>query len=370
MTVLKFLDTSETGHRIPILCKTSDQVDIAVAYLKKNGFALLRDPLTLLLRRGGVVRIVVGIDPFHITDGSAVISLYNLLSEYPLVQAELRYYADSAFHPKLYIFKRGGQIAAIVGSSNLTRAAMESNIEANLLVEGDLGESVIATIADYFDRGIWKPCKGKLSHDLLGKLRRYDKLRPRRVGAVRSTLKIPSSRIRRRPITRPSRLRIRRIAAETVPTQGALPDMVLIREIPKASGRVAQVHFTREIIERFFRLRLGSRHAIEIQQQLPGGKLGRIEKRTLVYSLANRNPKIEIEGAKILEGNYPTKGRPIIVIHALKTGRYKYVMRLPGDKSYKELAAVLSKEPRKGIALPFKITDLNALSQMLSNRSS
>jgi HKD family nuclease len=369
MTQLKFLGASETGRRIALLCKSAIQVNIAVAYLKKDGFALLRQPLKLLLRRGGVVRIVVGIDPFHITDGSAVASLYNMLSEYPLIQAELRYYADSAFHPKLYIFRGAKRTTAIVGSSNLTRAAMESNIEANLLVEGEAGEPVIATIANCFDRGIWKPCKGKLSHALLRELRRYDALRARRTGAVRATLNIPISRIGRHPRARPLRPRMRPIAP-TLPAQGALPDMVLIREIPKASGRVAQVHFTRDIIERFFRLRLGSRHSIEIQQQLPGRKLGRIERRTLVYSLANRNPKIEIDGAKILKGNYPMEGRPIIVIHALKTGRYRYIMRLPGDRGYKELAEALSKEPGKGITLPAKITDLKALGQMLSNRSS
>lgn len=369
MILLKFLDSSETGHHVAFLVKSSVQVDIAVAYLKKDGFALLREPLRQLLRRGGSVRIVVAIDPFHITDGSAVVSLYKLLSQYPPVQAQLRYYRDSAFHPKLYVFKGADRITAIVGSSNLTRAAMESNIEASLLVQGDASESILGTITDYFDREIWTPCKGNLSRGLLRELRRYDRSRPR-VRAVQGHLKIPSSRIRRRIITRPSRPSKRRKPVAKVPVRGALPDMVLIRYIPKASARVAQVHFTREIIERFFRLKLGSREPIEIQQQMPGGKLGRIERRTLIYSITNKNPKIEVDGAKVLEGNYPTKGRPIIVIHALGSSRYRYVIRLPGDKGYKELADVLSKEPRKGLALPAKITDLDTLKHMLSIQQS
>ncbi len=333
--------------------------------MKEDGFTLLRSPLRQLLRRGGIVRIVVAIDPFHITDGSAVASLYKLLSHYPHLQAELRYYRDSAFHPKLYIFKIAHKMIAIVGSSNLTLAAMASNIEASLLVSGYESESVLATIADYFDHNIWDPCKGKLSPDLLKEIRRYDRSRPK-MRFAKGYVNIPSSRVRRRPITRRVPLRKRRVSVARVRIRGALPNMVLIRYVPKASGRVAQVHFTREIIERFFRLQLGSREPIELQQQ-QGGKLGKIEKRTLVYSITNKNPKIEIAGAKVLEGNYPTNGRPIIVIHALNSGLYRYEIRLPGDKGYRELADALSKEPRKGLALPAKITDLDTLKQMLSN---
>ena len=308
-----------------------------------------------LLRRGGQIRIVVAVDPLGITDGSAVATLYEILSRYP-VQAKLRYYRDNAFHPKLYIFKCVDKIAAIVGSSNLTRAAMESNIEANLLMEGEPSEPAIATLTDYFDHEIWDPCQGRLTDQILSELRRYDRVKPR-IRTRQIDVQIPASRIPRRP--RPRGRRARRRAL--IPARGALPDMVVIRYVPRAAGRVAQVHFTREIIERFFRLQLGTREPIIIQQKQPGKRLRRIERRTLIYSTHNKNPKIELNGAKILEGNYPTSGRPIVVLHAVKNRRYRYVIRLPGDEGYRELAETLDREPRRGLALPFKITDADSL---------
>jgi len=358
--MLRFLDSWQTGRQIPILFKNATQVDIAVAYMKNDGVALLRKPLMQLLKRGGRTRIVIAVDPFGITDGSAVATLYTLLSKYP-VQARIRYYRDNAFHPKLYVFKYGNKTVAIVGSSNLTRAAMESNIEANLLIEGEPNEPTIATVTDYYDRVIWDPCQGKLSGEILSELRRYDRVKPS-ISATHVAIQIPPSRIAKHPRSRVRRAR--RAKRAPIAARGALPDTVVIRYIPRASGRVAQVHFTREIIEKFFRLRLGTREPIIIQQKQPGERFKRIERRTLIYSMSNKNPKIEVDGAKILEDNYPASGRPIIVLHALKNRRYRYMIRLPGDDGHRKLAKILDLEPRKGLALPFKITDAGSLKQM------
>jgi len=354
--MLRFLDSSRTGRQIPLLFRSATQVDIAVAYIKNNGVALLRKPLLQFLERRGHIRIVVALDPFGITDGSAVATLYKLLSKYP-AQTTMRYYRDNAFHPKLYVFKYDNKISAIIGSSNLTRAAMESNIEANFFIEGESNEPAIAALTDYFDHVIWAPCKGRLSDDILSELGRYDRIKPR-VHARHGSVNIPASRIPRHPSRR-----TRRARGTTIPARGALPNMVLLRYVPRASGRVAQVHFTREIIEKFFRLQLGTKEPIIIQQKQLGERPKKIEKRLLVYSTYNKNPKIEVEGAKILEANYPTLGRPIIVFHALKNGRYRYMLQLPEDEGYRELAGVLDREPRKGLALPFKITDVNLLRQ-------
>jgi HKD family nuclease len=359
---LRFLDSSQTGRHVRLLFKTATQADIAVAYLKKDGVALIRGPLTRLLKRGGRIRVVVAVDPFGITEGHAVATLYKLLSMYP-TQAKMRYYRDNAFHPKLYIFKSETRVVAIIGSSNLTRAAMESNIEANFLVAGEPSEPSIQTIADYYEQAIWNPCHGRLSSRLLSKLRRYDSVKPRMLTTSRRIdVEIPSSRIPRHALPRVRRARRQRIVRP--PQRGALPDAVVIRYIPRASGRVAQVHFTREIIERFYRLPLGSRELIILQQRQPSERPKKIERRTLIYSIHNKNPKIELDGAKILVGNYPTLGRPIVVLHALGSGRYRYMLRLPAEAGYRELADVLDREPRRGLALPFKITDADTLREI------
>jgi len=355
--ILKFLDSSVTGYQVPLLSKNSTEIDIAVAYVKNDGVALLHKSLLQLLKRGGHIKIVVAIDPFGITDGSAVANLYRLLSKFPQ-QAEIRYYRDNAFHPKLYIFKHDNKISVIIGSSNLTRSAMESNIEANLLIEGEPSESAILALTDYFDRIIWTPCQGILSDRILTELRHYDKIKPN-VRPRHTSVRIPASRILRWPSGR-----VRKTTRAPILTRGALPGMVLIRYIPRAAGRVAQVHFTREIVERYFRLQLGTKEIIRIQRKQLGKRFGKTERRTLVYSIRNKNPKIEVEGAKVLEGNYPTAGRPIIIFQALINSRHRYMIRLPGDEGYMELARVLANEPRKHRALPYKITDVNFLKQV------
>lgn len=49
-------------------------------------------------------------------------------------RVEIRYYTDSSFHPKLYIF---GNEVALVGSANLTRAAVISNQEIVVSIDAD-----------------------------------------------------------------------------------------------------------------------------------------------------------------------------------------------------------------------------------------
>ena len=40
------------------------------------------------------------------------------------------------FHPKLYLFRKGDIVQAVIGSHNLTQSAMNRNIEASVLIEG------------------------------------------------------------------------------------------------------------------------------------------------------------------------------------------------------------------------------------------
>lgn len=40
------------------------------------------------------------------------------------------------FHPKVYLFRNGQRIRCVVGSPNLTKAAMRRNVEASVLLDG------------------------------------------------------------------------------------------------------------------------------------------------------------------------------------------------------------------------------------------
>ncbi|MDD5612639.1 MAG: phospholipase D family protein, partial [Gallionella sp.] len=56
--------------------------------------------------------------------------------------------APGTFHPKVYLFIKGNQAAAIVGSANFTNGAMSKNEEAAVMLTADSSDSVIQGIKD------------------------------------------------------------------------------------------------------------------------------------------------------------------------------------------------------------------------------
>ena len=139
---------------------------------------------------------------------------------------------------------------------------------------------------------------------------------------------------------------------------------ILIRYVPKAGGRTSQVHFTREIAENYFHFVLGQPQTIRLQQLQLGSDLGPIESRPLVYSESNRNCRIEVSGARELGEHYPASGqRPIIVFEEVEEDLFRYVLLMPGDDGFAELAAHLDALPQ-GRALASDISDLGTILQI------
>ena len=63
--------------------------------------------------------------------------------------------ARENFHPKVsYFLRNDKEVRAIIGSSNLSEQGLTSNIEANIILVGDLGESIFRDIGDYLDE-LW-----------------------------------------------------------------------------------------------------------------------------------------------------------------------------------------------------------------------
>src|SRR5580704_7840753 len=112
---------------------TTSKLRIAVAYATKTGCDEL---LPRLLDRVGADRwgampkaAIISTD-FHITDPAALADLQShgfavRLSSTP----------KSSFHPKLYAFDDDLVVNALVGSANLTRAALTVNTEAAIVGE-------------------------------------------------------------------------------------------------------------------------------------------------------------------------------------------------------------------------------------------
>ena len=109
----------------------ASNADLAIAFIMRSGVELLVDHIQDLLARGGRVRIVTG-DYMDVTDPDALAKLTDLGSNLQLRVFEA---GKTSFHPKAYIFyDANGKGTAFVGSSNLSKSALEGGVEWNYRV--------------------------------------------------------------------------------------------------------------------------------------------------------------------------------------------------------------------------------------------
>lgn len=118
--------------------RRANRIDLAVAFIKRSGLALIYPALTDAVEARGAQLRVLTSDYLHVTDPQALRSLMLLAER----GADLRVFqADrQSFHLKAYICTQSceGETvwgAAFVGSSNLSRTALTDGLEWNLRVE-------------------------------------------------------------------------------------------------------------------------------------------------------------------------------------------------------------------------------------------
>lgn len=135
------LVTGAADHFLPHLSKAfaaSNQADLAVAFIKATGLRLLLPELQNLVSQGMPSRLrVLTSDYLDVTDPEAL-KLLLLLQE---MGAEVRVFVtkNSSFHLKAYIFARleHGELkegSAFIGSSNISRQALQEGLEWNYRV--------------------------------------------------------------------------------------------------------------------------------------------------------------------------------------------------------------------------------------------
>ena len=108
------------------LVSASDEAFFAVAYVRRAGVDLIKSEIEEAMSRGAKLRILSTVD-FGLTEPAAVEALEELGADVRLVQ-----YPDRAYHPKVYMGTAGIRRRAIVGSANLTAAALVNNVEAGV----------------------------------------------------------------------------------------------------------------------------------------------------------------------------------------------------------------------------------------------
>ncbi len=123
---------------------TADQVDIAVSFLRFSGLHLILEQLCDFRARGGRLRLLTS-TYLGVTQPDALRGLAALLQPH-----ELEVYDNNApgFHLKLFAFRRGRGASCWVGSSNLTKGGLASNLELNV---NQQEPSVVAAIHDEFE---------------------------------------------------------------------------------------------------------------------------------------------------------------------------------------------------------------------------
>ncbi|MGH7487293.1 MAG: HIT domain-containing protein, partial [bacterium] len=150
-------------HVLPLFDRAED-IAIVAAFVQSSGLERIRVATEAALRRGARIRIVTG-DYLNITQAEA---LETLLDWERATQTEEggpagRFEAGvievvppqiTSFHPKSWRFESKTFGSAFVGSSNLSRSALERGIEWNLRVDRDRDGVAYERIREAFD-AIW-----------------------------------------------------------------------------------------------------------------------------------------------------------------------------------------------------------------------
>lgn len=153
---VSFLESPQILDQVKTLLTSSEEVDLAVAFLKDSGYREIRRDIINFIRNEKSLKLIVGLASYCITDPEPLDDLLkireNLNARRRLL---LKYYSNPQFHPKLLIFKEQHRICAIVGSSNFTAGGWGGNLEANILICGNSSDRVMRDIDAFFQR-IWR----------------------------------------------------------------------------------------------------------------------------------------------------------------------------------------------------------------------
>lgn len=123
--------------------KETEEFLFSVAFITKGGLATMKQQLIDLQARGIKGRILAS-DYLNFTDPDALIELQKFTN------LEVRVIQNMNFHAKGYIFKKRDNYSIIIGSSNLTQAALTHNNEWNLKITSlENGELVKETLEEY-----------------------------------------------------------------------------------------------------------------------------------------------------------------------------------------------------------------------------
>ncbi|MCW2988886.1 MAG: hypothetical protein JWM24_1824 [Solirubrobacterales bacterium] len=148
----------------------ADSLLTMTAWAQVSGMSQVEGEIRALRERGGSATAILGID-------GGIATREGLELAVDLFDPALVFHdtGNRLFHPKIYRVERPGEVAVVVGSSNLTGSGLFANYEANVLLRLDPADpedfKIAAAIEEYRCALIHKdmPCK-PLTLELIAKL--------------------------------------------------------------------------------------------------------------------------------------------------------------------------------------------------------
>ena len=145
MTEIRLI-TSNLIDEIKTLTPKGDHLYWIVAFAMESGVRLVLPYLKQAAANGAEIKILIG-DYLHITQPRA---LELLLTELPSAEVRLFESGGVSFHPKAYLFRTEHDSHVIVGSSNLSKSAMQQGVEWNLYAPSTVDETLFETAVAEF----------------------------------------------------------------------------------------------------------------------------------------------------------------------------------------------------------------------------
>jgi HKD family nuclease len=134
---VKFLSRAQTQATLVALVEGCDSMQWAVAWATEN--AVFESAMKNCSK---FEHFVVGTHMFHTEP--RVLERAALLEAAAVVPP-----TGDLFHPKVYLFRNGQRIRCVVGSPNLTNAAMSRNVEASVLLDGTSDDAALAELSSF-----------------------------------------------------------------------------------------------------------------------------------------------------------------------------------------------------------------------------
>ncbi len=136
----------------------ADDIRVAVAFVSRDGLDRLMPALKNAMLAGAYVEFLVGMDP-RATVPAAIRELYTLFAG--TSQGALLCFASrdasAIYHPKMYLSRHGQMATAVIGSSNLTRRGLTTNIEANVVISDEIDAEIVSEIYGTYNRLKYHP---------------------------------------------------------------------------------------------------------------------------------------------------------------------------------------------------------------------